>query len=279
MAKGKKAKKSKEKKDQVVPQVTTLPILKGRANVLCPRLGDAIVLTNKVTQILEETAQQVIQRASLKQSTTVNLSGHNLYKLGIESEYIPGLRSIISINLSKNNLFDSAELFNVSYSVKFVRFTIIRFQTLAQLPSLTQLNLSENYLNGFLDSSAGKLVSIRDINLDSNQITALPSSIGGWVGIQRFSIAFNSISELPSECIEWTLLESLNIRGNKVSSIDPFIAKWSQVLHNYHSKFVLRRIEVGKTDRRVKPNQISAGNDRELLSIEGIGCFLVNIAH
>lgn len=134
MAKGKKAKKSKEKKDQIVPQVTTLPILKGRANVLCPRLGDAIVLTNKVTQILEETAQLVIQRASLKQSTTVNLSGHKLYKLGIESEYIPGLRSITSMNLSKNNLFDSAELFNVSYSVNIRK---IHHNSLSDLGTVT----------------------------------------------------------------------------------------------------------------------------------------------
>ena len=116
MPKGKKSKKGKDK-DKTRPQLTTLPILKARTTVLCPRLGDAYALTNKVTQILEETAQQVIQRASMKQLNSVNLSSHKLYQLVIPAEFIPGLKTLTSINLSKNNLFDSASLFNVVYFV------------------------------------------------------------------------------------------------------------------------------------------------------------------
>ena len=116
MAKGKKSKKGKDK-DKTQPQLTTLPILKARTTVLCPRLGDAYALTNKVTQILEETAQQVIQRASMKQLNSVNLNSHKLYQLVIPIDLIPGLKTLTSINLSKNNLFDSASLFSVIYFV------------------------------------------------------------------------------------------------------------------------------------------------------------------
>ena len=112
MAKGKKAKKGKDK-DKAQLQLTTLPILKARTTVLCPRLGDAYALTNKVTQILEETALQVIHRASMKQLNTINLNTHKLYQLNIPTELIPGLSTMTAISLSKNNLFDSASVFNV----------------------------------------------------------------------------------------------------------------------------------------------------------------------
>ena len=126
MAKGKKSKKGKDK-DKAQSQLTTLPILKARTTVLCPRLGDAYSLTNKVTKILEETAQQVIQRASVKQLNVINLQSHKLYHLNISVDLILGLRSLNSINLSKNNLFDSANLFNVSNLIYF-RLTAYNFE-------------------------------------------------------------------------------------------------------------------------------------------------------
>ena len=126
MAKGKKSKKGKDK-DKAQSQLTTLPILKARTTVLCPRLGEAYSLTNKVTKILEETAQQVIQRASVKQLNVINLQSHKLYHLNISVDLILGLRSLNSINLSKNNLFDSANLFNVSNLIYF-RLTAYNFE-------------------------------------------------------------------------------------------------------------------------------------------------------
>jgi hypothetical protein len=114
MAKGKKGSKGKGKdKDKGVAQITTLDILHARETVLCPRMGDAFALTDKVTKILEDASRQVVEKASSRKYPLINLTSHKLYNFIIPDELFKGLQSLTTINLSKNNLSDSTSLFTV----------------------------------------------------------------------------------------------------------------------------------------------------------------------
>jgi hypothetical protein len=68
------------------------------------------------------------------------------------------------------------------------------FQALCKLEQLTQLNLSENFLNGPLSPHAGKLVHLEVINLDINNITVLCPEVGNWSALRIFTISDNSLS-------------------------------------------------------------------------------------
>jgi hypothetical protein len=67
-------------------------------------------------------------------------------------------------------------------------------QALSKLELLTQLNLSENFLNGPLSEHAGKLTRLEVINLDINNITVLCPEVRNWTALRIFTISDNSLS-------------------------------------------------------------------------------------
>lgn len=66
-------------------------------------------------------------------------------------------------------------------------------QALAGLEQLTELNVSENFLNGVLSSYAGKLTKLEVINLDINNITVLCPEVCNWTNLRIFTISDNSL--------------------------------------------------------------------------------------
>ena len=80
-----------------------------------------------VDQILEDCAMRVLQKASSKESDVINLASMRLNCLPDISKVLSGLSAITDINLSKNNLFDGDQLFQVIERQDFLFISYIDF--------------------------------------------------------------------------------------------------------------------------------------------------------
>ena len=110
-------KKGKGKKGSVPagpPIITTSIIRRERIKVLCPRLGDAFTRAKLVDEILEDVAERILLKASVGKSNTINLSCMRINQLPDLFMLAPDLKSLIDINLSRNNLFNSDHVFEVT---------------------------------------------------------------------------------------------------------------------------------------------------------------------
>ena len=71
---------------------------------------------------------------------------------------------------------------------------LLLLQALSLLENLTQLNLSENFLNGPLSEHAGKLTQLQVLNMDINNVTMLCPDVRNWNHLKIFTISDNSLS-------------------------------------------------------------------------------------
>lgn len=136
---GKKGKKGK-KVDTGPPIVTNEIIRRARIGMLCPRLGDIYERMMTVENILEDVSERILQKAALKHVNTLSLAGMRMTKLPDLLHLTPELKSLIELNLSKNHLYNSDQVFDC----------------LHHLPGLLRIDLSFNVLNGMLSSFIGK---------------------------------------------------------------------------------------------------------------------------
>lgn len=209
----KKGKKGKAKgKASEVEVVTTRYIIRERERCMCPRLGDGSVRTDRADAVRLECVLFKLRRAILQKRTSLDLS-HS--KLGFVPEDLklsaPELHNLVELDLSRNQLFGSDHVFS----------------SIAELGSLRQLNLSDNFLNGPLSDCSLKLTTLDELILDCNQLTALPENIGAWRRMKRFSAATNSLTKIPDSIIEWSELLFLNLRMNKLTQLA--IGDWQRV--------------------------------------------------
>lgn len=103
------------------PAITTTTIVRRERNkVLCPRLGDAFTRAKLVDEILEDVAERILLKASTRQCNTINLSCMRISQLPDLFMLAPDLKSLVDINLSRNNLFDSDEVFEVSTTLTLI---------------------------------------------------------------------------------------------------------------------------------------------------------------
>lgn len=67
---------------------------------------------------------------------------------------------------------------------------------MSALPNLNKLNMSENFINGILPDSAGKLVNLEEVHLDVNNVTSLGPAVKYWIKLRIFTISDNSLTGL-----------------------------------------------------------------------------------
>ena len=150
-----------------------------------------------------------LHKAVEKQSNSLSLIAMKMKKLPDISMHAPALQCLTNLNLSKNNLFNGEELFEVSISAivqcnqlpsvlhkltKTVHLLSLYHQALCSLEQLTELNLSENFLNGALSEHAGRLMHLEVINMDINNVTMLCAGVKNWTKLKIFTISDNSLT-------------------------------------------------------------------------------------
>ena len=202
---GKKGgKKGKKGKGDAGPQpVTNELIRRARLGMMCPRLGDIYTRMMHVEGILEDVSEKVMLKAASKHANVLNLAGMRMVKLPELLKLSPELKGLVDLNLSKNNLFNSDQVFEVLYD----------------LPQLVRLDVSFNVLNGTLTGLVGRLDQLEELHLDSNNLVALPASISGMRALTVLSVADNLLTGLPPELGDCSALRQLNCKNNKIASI------------------------------------------------------------
>ena len=218
--------------------------------------------------ILQDIVHNYLKKISSKQSNCLSLSSMKMKFFPDISNQISHLQCLTSLNLSKNNLFNGEELFMVTISIFAVISVLLRhfiimiacfIQGLCQLEQLTQLNLSENFLNGPLSVHAGKLSRLEVINLDINNITALCPEVCNWTALRIFTISDNSLGGilnvlslycsvlwyvtinfycsyflgLPPEASAWSEVNVVNVKNNKVRDIGNLPGFWLELTRLY----------------------------------------------
>lgn len=118
-------------------------MIEERAKMFCPRLGDSFTKTAQVSAILDgilrdriyvlivnifdslktllpsDVAAKALIKCATKKANTVNLSSLKLTCLPAISGFVSELHALTDINLSKNHLFNSEDLFQVEDNLVF----------------------------------------------------------------------------------------------------------------------------------------------------------------
>jgi hypothetical protein len=114
--KGKKGKKGK-KKAEGPPPVTTQFHIEERTKMFAPRLGDLLLRTMRTEEVLDDCSLQAFIRSASRKLNTLNASSYKMRTLPDISYLLPELKHIQDINLSKNQLFNADEIFQVSFFI------------------------------------------------------------------------------------------------------------------------------------------------------------------
>lgn len=215
--KGKKGKKGKKVVDLGPQPATTKQIIHDRTKMLCPRLGDIYNKSMNVETILEDVAEKYLIKVVEKQMQTLSLTAMKLKRLPDFSNMANEMQCLTSLNLSKNSLFNGDEV----------------FLGLSLLGQLTELNISENFLNGTLSEHAGKLTNLETIILDINNITVLSPAVRNWQNLKIFSISDNALTSLPVEASGWQEVKVVNLKNNKINDIGTLPNFWPQLERLY----------------------------------------------
>ena len=88
---------------------------------------------------------------------------------------------------------------------------------------VSELDLSENGLDGYIPEEIGLLFTLRDINLSRNALTgSISTLVGNLINLQSFKIGWNNITgTIPSEIEKLSSLEELGCPYNLLSGSIP----------------------------------------------------------
>lgn len=264
---GKKGKKGKGKASApIIEQYTTAAILEERGKMLCPRLGDNYEKSSHVHAILDGVVEKLIQKVAKKRLTELKLSGLKMHALPDMSLILPELQTLEDVNLSKNNLFNTMQVFAL----------------LSQLSKIKKVDLSENFLNGSVPDCAVAMTELEELNLDRNQITDLGMNIvDKWQNLKVLQVNDNALHTLPAEAKEWKKLEILNLKSNQLTEISgELLGSWKQLKRLYlggnHIQVVpdslgdcaqLQELDLSSNQIEELPKSISQCYDLELLHL------------
>lgn len=201
-----KKKKSKKSKKPSGPEIrTTQVIINERTKMCCPRMGDKYNTTMKVEEILEvleyvvfvcnlskDVAYRTLEKCAQKRSEQAILSGMRLTYVPDMLDISRELEILVDVNLSRNKLFNSNEVFEV-YLFSTSSISNLR-QVLTQLRRLRKLNLSDNCLNGILPLEVGELTNLEVLHLDNNQLISLPHTVKYWTKLKVLTVGDNALT-------------------------------------------------------------------------------------
>ena len=94
------------------------------------------------------------------------------------------------------------------------------FDTIVQIPSLKELKLSNNRLEGSIPRSIGKLAALETLDLHENLITSLPDELHNLGFLCTLDISSNQLSSIPFDQLR-TLAELLASKNKLKGSLFP----------------------------------------------------------
>lgn len=96
--------------------------------------------------------------------------------------------------------------------------TIALTQAVEVKANIVILDLGSKNLSGVLLPSLGELATLKELYLNNNQLTGLPSEIGKLTNLEVLDVSKNlTLSDLPPEIANLTSLRKLDIRGTNIN--------------------------------------------------------------
>lgn len=154
--------------------------------------------------------------ASEKEAKIIKLSETEELKKTNESE---NNISNVVVNENKGNTLDLSRK-----NLTKVPADIFSQQT------LTELNLSNNKLEGSLPAEVRLLQELRILDLSNNDFTGLPAEVGQLVKLEVLNLANNKLTGLPLELGNLKSIQKIDLRGNEYAKQD--LAKIREQLGN-----------------------------------------------
>lgn len=127
---------------------------------------------------------------------TLDLHGNRLKTLPIGFRR---LEHLTVLNLSKNSLSNSCP------------------EIISQIPALRELRLAANALDGTLDSQLMNLTKLEVLDIQDNNLSALPGNLDGLSSLRVLQIAGNRLTCLPLESLVNLPLVELDAARNRLS--------------------------------------------------------------
>ncbi|MDO8492076.1 MAG: leucine-rich repeat domain-containing protein [bacterium] len=85
---------------------------------------------------------------------------------------------------------------------------------------IEELNLSNNELEGALQSQVGQLKNLKILNLSNNKFTGVPAEVGQLKNLEVLNLSNNLLTGLPYELGNLSKLKLLDLSGNNYSEQD-----------------------------------------------------------
>lgn len=85
---------------------------------------------------------------------------------------------------------------------------------------IVELNLSNNSINGALQSQIQNLQNLKVLNLSNNKFTGVPAEIGQLKKLEVLNLSNNQLTGLPYELGNLSNLKLLDLTGNNYSEAD-----------------------------------------------------------
>ncbi|KAJ5806995.1 Leucine-rich repeat typical subtype [Penicillium riverlandense] len=127
---------------------------------------------------------------------TLDLHGNVLQTLPMGLRRLQQLRSL---NLSNNSL------------------SIENIQVVVEIPSLVDLKLANNQLQGRFPSDIGRLRSLETLDLHCNKLTELPHELGELTSLKSLDVGENQLTYLPFEELSKLPLKTINAPKNRLA--------------------------------------------------------------
>ncbi|CAM9351269.1 unnamed protein product, partial [Pylaiella littoralis] len=237
--------KKKGKKPPPPRVIVTTPFIEAeRLRCMCPRLGDAYARSGAVLDLRADVVYSRLRQVVKYGLETLDASGGRLGFLPEEIRERPEMACLTDLNLSRNRLFNSDHVFGV----------------LSCLKNLKKLDLTDNFFNGVLSATAGKLCELEDLRLDVNQISELPAAVDMWTELRVLSVSDNALTVLPPQQVgDWRNLENLNVRNNDLRVLPLEMGKWAK----------LKRLLAGGNGILEIPAQVGDCPDLAVLDLRG----------
>jgi Leucine-rich repeat (LRR) protein len=86
--------------------------------------------------------------------------------------------------------------------------------------NIVELDLSDNSIDGALQSQIQKLQNLKVLNLSNNKFTGVPAEVGQLKKLEILDLSNNQLTGLPNELGNLSNLKLLDLTGNNYSEAD-----------------------------------------------------------
>ena len=127
---------------------------------------------------------------------------------------------------------------------------------LDQLTTLTTLNLNHNQLSA-LPTTFANLVELQTLHLRGNQFPGLPAQLSRLPNLRTLDASDNNITGVPTSFPQLTDLETLSLYGNQLTGLPPQLTRLAH----------LRTLDLGKNNLSNVPDDIAQLTSLERLDL------------